>query len=136
VPRVASSWSLQDVLGLGGEGYGQDNFQIIMFGSESSVISNQSCAGQVFNRCIGRISSSSGTSSWPNNPSQRGDLATLDPSELERQHADRILIEPFPTLRDLDLDPRQSFELQRTKYPGVTSFTEEHALKKHDWLRK
>lgn len=64
----------------------------------------------------------------------------LDPTALDRSQRNRdgsVIIDPLPNLRDLNIDPRESFELRRTKFPqGIIPIGGESSVHAHDWFRK
>ncbi|OXA61577.1 putative neurotrophin receptor LTRK 1 [Folsomia candida] len=62
----------------------------------------------------------------------------LDPTALDRSQRNRdgsVIIDPLPNLRDLNIDPRESFELRRTKFPqGIIPIGGESSVHAHDWF--
>ncbi len=64
----------------------------------------------------------------------------LDPRTLDRPRNNRngsVTIDPLPTLNDLNIDPRDSFELRRTKFPqGIIPIDGDSSINSYDWFRK
>ncbi|CAL8088076.1 unnamed protein product [Orchesella dallaii] len=71
-------------------------------------------------------------------PGGSTNFRTLDPVNLQRDVGGRtsITIEPLPTMTDLNIDSRDSFELRTFRAPGIVPASNEEEIQSQDWFEE